>query len=159
MNAEATRSVLIILPDDALLFEAVGMADIFHQANLSLPPDSPLPRYKVHLSSVQRHRVSHGRSGVNLLADSWLGDLDPAGWDTVIVTGRGTSPPDGQAIAPWIAQADPHCQRVVSVCTGAFHLAQAGLLKGRRATTHWKALEEFARVWPQTEVEGDPIFV
>jgi transcriptional regulator GlxA family with amidase domain len=154
------RTVLIILPEDSLLFEAVGVADIFHQANQSLPVESRQPRYRVQLASVQRHRVAHGRSGVNLLADAWLGDLDPAtGWDTLMVTSRGRTPPEGPAVAPWIAAAAPGCRRVVSVCTGAFHLAQAGLLDGRRATTHWKALDELAKSHPQTKVEGDPIYV
>ena len=50
-------------------------------------------------------------------------------------------------------------RRVVSVCTGAFLLAEAGLLDGRRSTTHWLRVEEFARRYPQTSVEPDSIFV
>ncbi|MGH7742897.1 MAG: GlxA family transcriptional regulator, partial [Candidatus Eiseniibacteriota bacterium] len=50
-------------------------------------------------------------------------------------------------------------RRMASVCTGAFLLAEAGLLKGRRATTHWGACEEFAHDFPDTQVEPDTIFV
>jgi len=53
----------------------------------------------------------------------------------------------------------PRARRVASVCTGAFLLARAGLLDGRRATTHWAWCEELARRFPQVAVERDPIFV
>jgi len=51
------------------------------------------------------------------------------------------------------------CRRVASVCTGAFVLAAAGLLDGRRATTHWAFCEELARAHPRVSVQRDPIFV
>ena len=50
-------------------------------------------------------------------------------------------------------------RRVVSVCTGAFLLARAGLLDGRRCTTHWAWCDLLARSFPQLEVDPDPIFV
>jgi transcriptional regulator GlxA family with amidase domain len=50
-------------------------------------------------------------------------------------------------------------RRVASVCTGAFLLAEAGLLEGRRATTHWAALDRLAQRFPSVRVERDPIFV
>jgi len=152
--------VLIIVPEDGLLLEAVGIADIFHQANRTLAPSSALPRYRVQLASTQRHRVAHGRSGVNILTDASLADLNPqTGWETLMVTGRGSAPSDAVAVAPWMAQAAPHCRRVVSICTGAFHLAEAGLLDGRRATTHWKAVNELSLGYPKIRVEPDPIYV
>jgi transcriptional regulator GlxA family with amidase domain len=59
----------------------------------------------------------------------------------------------------WVARAAPRSRRVCSVCTGAFLLAEAGLLDGRRATTHWAACEELARRYPLVHVQPDPIFV
>jgi transcriptional regulator GlxA family with amidase domain len=50
-------------------------------------------------------------------------------------------------------------RRVTSVCTGAFLLASAGLLDGRRATTHWAEAERLARAFPSVQVESDRIFV
>ena len=52
-----------------------------------------------------------------------------------------------------------HSRRVASVCTGAYVLAAAGLLDGRRATTHWAWCDDFARTYPDVTVDADPIFV
>ncbi len=83
------------------------------------------------------------------------------GIDTLIVPGgrgarRATS--DEQVIA-WLRGAARRSRRVASVCTGAFLLAQAGLLDGRRATTHWAASAALARTYPKIDVDPDPIFV
>jgi transcriptional regulator GlxA family with amidase domain len=65
---------------------------------------------------------------------------------------------DGALIA-WLRAAATRSRRVTSVCSGAFLLARAGLLDGRRATTHWEACDLLARAYPQVTVESDPIFV
>lgn len=53
----------------------------------------------------------------------------------------------------------PYARRIASVCTGAFLLGEAGLLKGRRATTHWKFVQALQRCYPQCRVEADRIFI
>jgi transcriptional regulator GlxA family with amidase domain len=63
------------------------------------------------------------------------------------------------AMLAWLRRQSVRVRRIASVCTGAFLLAEAGLLKGRRATTHWGACEELARDFPDTVVEPDTIFV
>jgi transcriptional regulator GlxA family with amidase domain len=81
--------------------------------------------------------------------------------DTLVVAGgRGVHDAgrDEQLVA-WVKGAAKRSRRVTSVCTGAFLLAQAGLLEGRRATTHWASCDELARRHPGVEVEPDPIFV
>jgi transcriptional regulator GlxA family with amidase domain len=59
----------------------------------------------------------------------------------------------------WIRKTAARVRRIVSICTGAFLLAEAGLLQGRRATTHWHWAEEFATRYPDVTVEPDSIFV
>lgn len=59
----------------------------------------------------------------------------------------------------WLAARAAQARRVASVCTGAFLLAAAGLLDGRRAATHWAHCADLARDYPQVRVEPDPIFV
>jgi transcriptional regulator GlxA family with amidase domain len=81
--------------------------------------------------------------------------------DTLVVAGgRGVHDAgrDEQLVA-WVKGAAQRSRRVTSVCTGAFLLARAGLLEGRRATTHWASCDELARRHPGVEVDPDPIFV
>ena len=81
--------------------------------------------------------------------------------ETLLVAGgRGVDAAgsDEQLLA-WLKGAAGRANRVTSVCTGAFLLARAGLLDGRRATTHWASCGELARRHPEVEVEADPIFV
>jgi transcriptional regulator GlxA family with amidase domain len=79
--------------------------------------------------------------------------------DTLIVAGGLGVPAVDVDLVDWIADASRRARRVASVCTGAFLLARAGLLDGRRATTHWAACDELARRYPAVTVERDPIFV
>jgi len=81
--------------------------------------------------------------------------------DTLIVAGGDgvtAALEDGRLIR-WVDRGAARSRRVCSVCTGAFLLAEAGLLDGRRATTHWAACEELARRYPAIMVEPDPIFI
>lgn len=63
------------------------------------------------------------------------------------------------ALVAWIRRAAPLAQRVCSVCTGAFHLAEAGVLDGLRVTTHWGSAEQLQRRYPALEVDGEPIYI
>lgn len=63
------------------------------------------------------------------------------------------------ALVAWIRRAAPLAQRVCSVCTGAFHLAEAGVLDGLRVTTHWGSAEQLQRCYPALEVDGEPIYI
>jgi transcriptional regulator GlxA family with amidase domain len=81
--------------------------------------------------------------------------------DTLIAAGGvgSAKAEDDPELITWIRRAAGRSRRVVSVCTGAFLLAKAGLLDGRRATTHWVRCGELARRYPQIEVDPEPIFV
>ena len=96
-------------------------------------------------------------SGAQLIAEH-LSD-DPL--DTLIVAGgRGTREASAcSKTLVFIRTAVRQTRRIASVCTGAFILAAAGLLDGRRATTHWSRAAELARLYPQIHVESDRIFV
>jgi transcriptional regulator GlxA family with amidase domain len=154
------RTFLIIVPDGGMLFEAAGVADILMQANRLNPTDSREPLYQVTVATTQPHRVVHGMSGLNLLADHRLAELDPAQErDTILITGRGLSEEEGANVADWVRRAAPTARRVVSVCGGAMLLAGAGLLNGRRATTHWRLLDTLQARFPDVKVERGPIYV
>ncbi|MEJ8476342.1 GlxA family transcriptional regulator [Roseibium algae] len=64
-----------------------------------------------------------------------------------------------QELVDWVVQRSRQARRTVSVCSGAFLLATAGLLDGRRAVTHWQRCAEFAERFPKVKVDPDPIFI
>lgn len=154
------KKILIIVPDGGMLFESAGIADILMQANQLQAEGLNGPRYQVSLATPQPHQVIHGQSGLNLLADHRLPELDPrVPLDTIIITGRGQNPQEGTAVVDWLRLAAPHASRIASICGGAMLLAQSGLLDGKRATTHWKLLETLQADYPQVRVEAGPLYI
>ncbi|MGA2451072.1 MAG: GlxA family transcriptional regulator [Polyangiaceae bacterium] len=107
--------------------------------------------------------ASHGgpvvsSSGAALVARR-IGRADR--YDTIVVAGGdGTrSLSEMTELVAWLRRAAPRARRIASVCSGAFLLAEAGLLDGRRATTHWSRAEDFARSYPAVRVDADRIFI
>lgn len=154
------KKILIIVPDGGMLFEAAGIADILMQANRLHPEGLAQPRYRIIIATTQPHQVIHGQSGLNLLADYRLPELDPREpLDTIIISGRGMNEQESTAVVDWLHLAAPHARRVASICGGAMLLAQTGLLDGRRATTHWRLLETMQAQYPAIHVEGGPLYI
>jgi transcriptional regulator GlxA family with amidase domain len=154
------KKILIIVPDGGMLFESAGIADILTQANQLQTEGLTRPRYQVDVATTQPHQVIHGQSGLNLLADHRLHELDPREpLDTIIITGRGQNALEGTAVVDWLHLAAPHARRIASICGGALLLAQTGLLDGKRATTHWRLLDTLQAAFPDVNVEGGPLYI
>ncbi len=96
-------------------------------------------------------------TGFGVLAPLGLAALATA--DTVVVPGYAPHVPPGAAVVDALRAAHARGARVVSVCTGAFALAAAGLLDGRRATTHWHHTAELSRHYPDVQVDPDVLYV
>ncbi|MFD7611558.1 GlxA family transcriptional regulator [Streptomyces sp. NPDC059828] len=112
--------------------------------------------YRIRTASLDGAPVRTS-SGLTLVPDCALGDGGPPG--TLIVPGgEGTRHSDARLIE-WLRVHAPAAGRLVSVCSGALLLAEAGLLDGHRATTHWSVCDHLARGHPQVAVDPDPIFV
>lgn len=96
-------------------------------------------------------------SGVSFQAEA----LSDGPWDTILVAGGdATRAMDAFAdVVGWLKRVAPATRRITSVCTGAYFLAEAGLLDGRRATTHWGRTDHFARRYPQVRLDADRIFI
>jgi transcriptional regulator GlxA family with amidase domain len=100
-------------------------------------------------------------SGLMMYAEHGVAGLDPGGIDTLIVAG-GTGVDQAcrdPALVDWIAVAGAGVRRLASVCSGVFLLAAAGLVTGRRVTTHWGRAEQLTRQHPELDVDCDPIFI
>lgn len=99
-------------------------------------------------------------SGLSIVPHASFAEA-PRKIDTLVVAGghgsRAAAADEGTLA--WIAASSRGARRTASVCTGAFLLAAAGLLDGRRATTHWAAASELARLYPQVKVDPEPIYL
>ncbi|MBE9605500.1 GlxA family transcriptional regulator [Acetobacteraceae bacterium H6797] len=97
------------------------------------------------------------RSSTGMAVDS----LPFAGqeFDTILVGGGVERPRPSPGLCAWIASRLPATRRLGSICTGAFVLAEAGVLDGRRATTHWLVARELGTDFPAVQVEEDRIFI
>ncbi|MEV0778048.1 helix-turn-helix domain-containing protein [Streptomyces sp. NPDC050428] len=116
-------------------------------------------RYEVLTASVDGQPV---RTDSDLTVTPGHGPEALAGADTVVIPPYAISPasaaaPDPRALAA-LARVRPGT-RLVSICTGAFLLAAAGLLNGRRATTHWALTDYFQELFPRVEVDASVLFV
>jgi len=87
--------------------------------------------------------------------------LDEGPYDTLLVSGGDGTRALAELgeVVDWLRRQGATARRMASVCSGAFLLAEAGLLDGRRATTHWQRSDAFARLYPQVRMEADRIYV
>ena len=123
------------------------------------PQDRYSPQYELAVVSVDGRPV-RSSGGIDIAPDSSI-DSSAGPIDTLVVVG-GTGTIEAvrdERLVAWIATAARRSRRVTSVCSGAFLLARAGLLDGRRATTHWDSCALLAESFPSVTVDPDSIFV
>ncbi|MEU1287568.1 GlxA family transcriptional regulator [Kitasatospora sp. NPDC005856] len=147
------RSVVIVVFEGVQSLDVTGPLEVFAGA---VQASGQRDAYRVITASPGGGPV-RSHSGLRLLPDTDLAEVGPV-HTLVVPGGEGTRLVDPALVAR-IRELAGRAERVVSVCTGAFLLAEAGLLAGRRATTHWAYGEELARRFPDVEVDPDPIHV
>ena len=152
------RIVMVAMPC-AEVMEIGGTLDVFYAANILLAEArSSDPGYAVEV--VSPVTVVRSWPGLCIKAErSYRSVRGPI--DTLVITGTDTpaeATQDGELVA-WLARVAPRTRRLVGLCTGTFVLAAAGLLDGRRATSHWLFCDELTRLFPKIHVERDPIYV
>jgi transcriptional regulator GlxA family with amidase domain len=152
------RVVILAMPC-AEVIEVPGILDIFYGVNQRTGRGGGAdPFYDVEVVAPAETVCSW--QGLRLVADRPYRSLrGPV--DTLIVTGidEARIGRRDRRLTSWVARVARRARRVVGLCTGTFVLAEAGLLNGRRATTHWAFCDELARRFPKLLVERDPIYV
>lgn len=160
LPADTTKEIVIIGSDDAQILDITGPCEILSAAG-SLASEQNA--YAITLAAPKVGPLTTS-SGLSLSADrSYLdftdGEIDKI--DTLIVSGGGgiRHHMEDPSLLAFVAKASAKARRVASVCTGAFVLAAAGLLDGRRAVTHWMYCDTLAKNFPEVQVDQDAIYV
>ncbi|MCP3822706.1 GlxA family transcriptional regulator [Streptomyces sp. A3M-1-3] len=159
-----SRSVVIVAFPGVELLDVTGPAEVFSVA--SRLAGTGRPGYRVEVATAEGGAVRTS-SGVRLVADRLLAELDGQ-LDTVLVSGAiellgyggaVVEPVIDAEVVDWLRSVAPRARRIGSVCAGAHLLAEAGLLDGRPATTHWLTAGRLASRYPRVAVDPDPIFI
>src|SRR5262245_40285302 len=159
--ARAPLRVAMVAFPDVQVLDVTGPLEVFGGTARGLVEIGrhPRPFYQVELLAAQPGPLATS-SGLVLQATRSYASVS-GGIDTLLVAGgRGSRAAlRDEALLAWLRRMAPRVRRLGSVCTGALVLAEAGLLDGRRATTHWSACDMLAERYPRVRVEPDAIFV
>lgn len=153
-----TRTVLILGFPGVQALDVTGPADVFTTASIALADRGAEVSYDLRLVSRSGSSVPTG-VGLEFVAHTLPDPADPL--DILILPG-GTGVHDAARdpeLIDWIRRAAHRARRVVSVCNGAFLAAEAGLLDGKRATTHWAVAGLLAERYPSVQVDAEALFV
>jgi transcriptional regulator GlxA family with amidase domain len=144
------RKIVIVGPPPVQVLDVTGPLEVFSNA----------PDYDIQLANPGHERTLQTNRGVVLAEATPIADVrGPI--DTLVIAG-GPGAESGSydaSFIAWIAQAAGKSRRVASICTGAFLLAEAGLLNGKQAVTHWTFCDRLAREYPEVIVRPEPIYL
>jgi transcriptional regulator GlxA family with amidase domain len=150
------RNVAILALPGVQLLDVCGPLDVFAEANAQVAAEV----YQLRIIGSRAGPI-RSSSGARLLPDLIVGDRMPEKLDTLLVAGcpnAAEASPDARVL-DWLRKTVPTVRRYGSVCSGAFFLAAAGLLEGRRVTTHWAVAERLAQAFPGVIIDADAIHV
>lgn len=152
------KTIAILALPGVQLLDVSGPLDVFAEANLQAGAEA----YRLRVVA-SRPGAIRSSSGVRLMPDAVIGRDDEADAPIHTLLVAGSPHAAGTVadvdVAAWLRARIPAVRRYGSVCSGAFVLAQAGLLNGKRVTTHWAVAEQLARDFPAVTVDADAIHV
>ena len=154
--ATPPRHIVIFAPVDVHALEIAGVMDVFNEASDQAESSTTLYTMTV---VAERPDVIRSASGLKIVPDLSIHDLAPHA-DTLIVAGSyGVPATPSAAVLDWLRQGCSEARRYGAVCTGAFLVGAAGLMDGRKVTTHWYYAEELRARFPEARVDADSIFI
>lgn len=149
------RSVVFAVFPGLQSLDLTGPLEVFHRAGEELGREA----YRTTVAATTGGLL-RSSSGLGVQADADLVAVDGPVDTLVVVGGQGTyAAVEDAELLTEVRRLARTARRVTSVCSGAFVLAAAGLLDGRRATTHWAVCDLLERTFPAVQVDPDPIFV
>ncbi len=153
---QSARTVMMIALPGVQMLDVSGPLDVFAEANRQAGREI----YRLQVAAVAPGPL-RSSSGIRLVPDIVIGMDADAPVDTLLVAGcpNAAQAPGDPDVLDWLRRWAPAARRFGSVCSGAFFLAAAGLLDGRRVTTHWAVAAELAKRFPQVTVDEDAIHV
>ncbi len=146
--------IVILAPPGVQSLDVVGPAEVFWEAARRLGDPAA---YEVKVMGANGAPVC-GTGSLRFLPDCTIDDPDEE-IDTLLVGGDPSFDTIDPRVTAWLKRRAPSIRRYGSVCTGVFLLAAAGLLDGRRVTTHWECAEKLEREYPDVIVDADQIFI
>ncbi len=151
--------VAVVLVNEGYASTAVGPVEVFAAAGTmwnEMCGADPEPRFQVTTASIDGDPVESAY-GLRIAPDRAIADLGPV--DLVMVSASGPAPAEWMsrhaALPPWLSERYRSGTRIAGVCSGVAFLAEAGLLDGRRATTHWGVAEGFRQRYPDVDWQTD----
>jgi transcriptional regulator GlxA family with amidase domain len=152
--------VTVILMDDGYASTAIMPVEVFHSAGAlwqALKGQAPEPRFRVTTATLDGKPVKSPYAGLSMMPQCAVADITRA--DIVIVPTSGLALDEklavNSALLPWLRARYEDGAYIAGVCMGAAYLAEAGLLDGRRGTTHWAVASDFKRRWPEVDWQPD----
>lgn len=152
------RDIVIVGHEGVLGLEVLGVLDVFEFLDTWLVDQGQPQEYRLHMTTADGGPLPLW-GGLSISASSRLADYSGP-IDTLLVLGgpKAREASQDRLLIDQVKQAADRATRVVSLCTGAFILAAAGLLDGRRATTHWDYGRTLASLYPDVVVDTSPIY-
>ena len=151
----SARRVVIVGVPPVRSLDVFGPAEVFGDVNWLMGGE---PAYEITVVSACRERMVTSYIDKPLQTDQSFREFRGA-IDTLLVAGSVGEMRYEADFLDWLREQSGRARRFGSICTGALMLAKAGLLDGRRATTHWNWCEEMARDYPKVKVDPNPIYV
>jgi transcriptional regulator GlxA family with amidase domain len=156
MRPKSSRRIIVVLVPPVDELDLVGPLQVFNSINRL----AARTIYTIEVVTSADRLAVAGESGIlTFVAQTHFDKVEGACDSVLLVCGLASRSVRDPALSAWLKKMSARVRRLGAVCVGAFLLAEAGLLNGRRATAHWKFGRELASRYPKVRVEHEPLWV